>query len=48
MLSEKEEKILATFKEVIPKLSELQKERLLGLGEGLEYAMNRAKEKKCS
>lgn len=47
-MSEKEERILATFKEVIPKLTELQKERLIGFGEGLEYAMACKQEKKCS
>lgn len=51
MMSEKEEKedkILTTFQRLVPKLSELQKERLLGFGEGLEYATACNKEKKCS
>jgi len=47
-MSEKELKILTTFKQIIPQLSDLQKERLIGFGEGLEYAMACKKEKKCS
>lgn len=34
-MSETEKKILKTFEKVIPKLSEAQKERLLGFGEGM-------------
>lgn len=32
-----EKKILETFKKVIPKLTEKQRERLLGFSEGMEY-----------
>lgn len=35
--SEKEEKILKTFEETIPKMSELEKEKLLSFGEGILF-----------
>ncbi len=35
----KEEMIVSTFKQIVPQLTELQKERLIGFGEGLEYAV---------
>ena len=36
-LTEKEEKILESFAEIIPRLSELDKERLLMFGEGMKF-----------
>lgn len=42
-MSEKEKQILKTFEMIIPKLSEAQKERLLGFGEGMVFKM----EEKC-
>ena len=36
-LTEKEDKILKTFAEIIPRLSELDKERLLMFGEGMKF-----------
>lgn len=36
-MSEKERRILETFGRVIPKLTELDKERLLAFGEGLAF-----------
>ncbi|BCK01443.1 hypothetical protein [Anaerocolumna chitinilytica] len=35
-MSETEKKILETFQRVIPNLNEIQKARLLGIGEGME------------
>lgn len=36
-MSEKEKKILETFGEVLPKLSELEQEKLLSFGEGMAF-----------
>ena len=36
-MSEKEKKIMETFQKVIPKLSEIQKEKLLSFGEGMAF-----------
>ena len=36
-MSEKEKKILDTFGKVIPKLSDLEKEKLLAFGEGMAF-----------
>ena len=36
-MTEKEQKILETFAEIIPRLSELDKERLLMFGEGMKF-----------
>lgn len=36
-MSEKEKKILETFKEAFPKLTERQKENLIWFGEGLAF-----------
>ena len=35
-MTETEKKILQTFARVIPKLTESQKNRILGIGEGME------------
>lgn len=40
-MSEKETKILDTFGEAIPKLSELEKEKLLAFGEGMAFMVER-------
>lgn len=42
-LTEKEEKILATFAAIIPQLSELDKERLLMFGEGMRFKIEQGK-----
>lgn len=36
-MSEKEKKILDTFAEVIPKMTEIEKESLLSFGEGIAF-----------
>lgn len=43
-MSEKEKKILETFGEVLPKLSELEKEKLLSFGEGMAFKAQRGAE----
>lgn len=40
-MSEKETKILDTFGKAIPKLSELEKEKLLAFGEGMAFMVER-------
>lgn len=40
-ISNKEEKILAAFGKVVPKLTEIDKERLLCFGEGMAFKYNR-------
>ena len=42
-MTDKEEKILQTFAEIIPKLSETDKERLLMFGEGMRFKVERGK-----
>ena len=44
-MSEKEKQILETFGELIPKLSESNKNYLLGLGEGMAIASQSRDEK---
>ena len=41
-MTEKEQKILETFAEIIPRLSELDKERLLMFGEGMKFKVEQA------
>lgn len=36
-MSEKEKKILKTFEEVIPDMTELEREKLLSFGEGIAF-----------
>lgn len=36
-MSEKEEKILKTFEEILPEMSEMEKEKLLSFGEGMAF-----------
>ena len=40
-MTDKEQKILQTFAEIIPKLSETDKERLLMFGEGMRFQVER-------
>lgn len=42
-MTEKEQKILDTFADIIPKLSELDKERLLMFGEGMRFKIEQSK-----
>lgn len=42
-MSDKETKIMKTFEEIIPKLSDADKTYLLGYGEGLAAAVNMGK-----
>jgi hypothetical protein len=44
-MSEAEKKILETFEKVIPKLDEMQKERLLGFGEGMAFKIEEQEKK---
>lgn len=39
IMSEKEKKVIETFKKVFPKMTELQKEKLQSFGEGLAFAI---------
>lgn len=43
-MSEKEQKILDTFRKTIPELSDLEKEKLLSFGEGMAFVVKRGKE----
>lgn len=43
-MSEKEKKIMESFEKVLPKLSELEKEKLLSFGEGMAFAVERREE----
>ncbi|WP_251390616.1 hypothetical protein [Mediterraneibacter agrestimuris] len=36
-MSEKEEKILKIFEEILPEMSEIEKEKLLSFGEGMAF-----------
>lgn len=45
-MSEKEKKVLDTFAQIMPKLSENDKSYLLGLGEGMAIRGERQEEKK--
>lgn len=42
-MTEKEQKILETFADIIPKLSEMDKERLLMFGEGMRFKIEQSK-----
>ena len=39
-MTEKERKILDTFRKIIPKLSDLEKEKLLSFGEGMAFKVD--------
>jgi hypothetical protein len=43
-MSEREKQILETFGKVIPKLSEMEKEKLLSFGEGMAFMKDKKKE----
>lgn len=43
-MSEKERQILETFSRLIPRLSDLEKEKLLAFGEGLGFAIDHGNE----
>lgn len=47
-MSEKEKKIIETFCQIVPKLSDSSKNYLLGLGEGMSIKIERATESKES
>ena len=47
-MSEKEEKIMETFKKVLPDMSEIEKEKLLSFGEGMAFMKDRQKEKETA
>jgi hypothetical protein len=48
-MSEKEKAILTTFEKVIPKMSDIEKERLLAFGEGMAFKTElQEKEKNAS
>lgn len=40
-MSEKEKRILEVFAEVIPKMTEIEKESLLSYGEGITFAIRK-------
>lgn len=44
-MSEKEKQIMETFGKVIPKLSELEREKLLSFGEGMAFKAEEAEKK---
>ena len=44
-MSEREKKILETFKSVIPELTELEREKLLSFGEGMAFKAQELKKK---
>ncbi len=46
-MSEKEKRILKTFEEVFPKLTEIEKEKLLSFGEGMAFVKSKEKERVC-
>lgn len=43
-MSEKEKQILEHFGEILPKLSEMEKEKLLSFGEGMAFVKSGAAE----
>ncbi len=48
-MSEKEKEILKTFERTIPKMTEIEKERLLAFGEGIAFKTEQQeKEKEAS
>lgn len=40
-MSDKEKKIMESFQKAIPKMSDLEKEKLLSFGEGIAFVLNR-------
>ncbi len=47
MMSEKEKKVLETFEVTIPKLNDLEKEKLLSFGEGMAFMADRRIERRA-
>ena len=47
MMSEKEKKILDTFEVTVPKLNDLEKEKLLSFGEGMAFMADRRVERRA-
>ncbi len=47
-MSDKEREILKKFEEVLPKMTELQKERLLAFGEGMVFKTELQEKEKCA
>lgn len=45
-MSEKEKKIMETFKNLLPVLSEIEKEKLLSFGEGMAFMKETKKEER--
>lgn len=45
-MSEKEQKILKTFEEVLPDMSEIEREKLLSFGEGIAFKTAEQKKEK--
>lgn len=43
-MSEKQREILETFEKVVPKLNELECEKLLSFGEGISFMKDRQKQ----
>lgn len=43
-MSEKEKKILETFRKVIPDLTEMEREKLLSFGEGMAFMKSKQSE----
>lgn len=44
-MSEKEKQIIQTFEKVVPKLSDLEKEKLLAFGEGMAFKTEQQEKK---
>lgn len=44
-MSEKEKKILDTFGKVIPRMTDMEKEKLLSFGEGMAFMKDKDKQK---
>lgn len=47
MMSEKEKKVLETFEVTIPKLNDLEKEKLMSFGEGMAFMADRRIERRA-
>lgn len=47
-MSEKDKKIMETFGKVIPKLSDLEKEKLLAFGEGMAFKSDQQRAEQTS
>ncbi len=45
-MSEKQKQILETFEEIIPKMSEMEQEKLLSFGEGIAFVKEQKEQEK--